>query len=195
MGLQEILQKIENTRKAVGKSVDDLQNKIGFHSAKGFIEVACAVTPDYYTLQLAKIVTMSPNGNAAKHLDYYLAGTGLNLYVNLEKVLKDDIGVKSKVQQEIKDGLKLGKDKGSVAIPQKVYRNHDWQYAIGSMNVNWHTIGQGKVRLFFENQYRWHPSERRVSQCVHQAAVNLQKKISARDYLMYGETVIYIREL
>lgn len=162
------------------------------------IKAVCAVTTDSQTLAIAKWWEMTPNGRAAAHLDQYLEGKG-DLKVDLAKLMQDDQTVQFKVHSEIIFSLREGKSKGTVAIPQSAYSNKDWQFAIGSMNVNWtfpSTNGTDKVHVGFRNEYRWHPNEARISQCVHQAADNLRTR-RARNYWQEGsaEVVLWLPRL
>jgi len=155
------------------------------------IKAVCAVTTDSVTLAIAKWWELTPNGHAAAHLDQYLEEKG-DLRVDLAKVLQDDQSVQSKVHTEIIFSLREGKVKGTVAIPQATYSNKDWQFAIGSMNVNWtfpSSVGNDKVHIGFRNEYRWHPNEARISQCIHQAADRLQTG-KARSYWQEGSAEV-----
>lgn len=162
------------------------------------IKAVCAVTTDSTTLAIAKWWEMTPNGRAAAHLDQYLEGKG-DLRVDLEKLLQEDQAVQFEVHTKIIFSLREGKSQGTVAIPQSVYSNKDWQFAIGSMNVNWtfpSSLGNDKVHVGFRNEYRWHPNEARISQCIHQAADRL-KAGTARNYWQEGsaEIVLWISRL
>jgi hypothetical protein len=163
--------------------------------SRAFIEFVCAVTPDRITVGLAELFMMREGGEARKHLDHYLAGTGANLYVDLGRVFRQDSRVKNKVYTIIRGELSAHRTSGVIPIPQRDYSNRDWQFAIGGMPVRWHVNPNGTIRCFFENLYRWHPELARVTQCVHQAAVALQVRIGAKDYLMYGETLVSTRDL
>ena len=158
---------------------------------RAMIEIVCTLTSDRWTLEVARFVTMKRSGHASTHLDYYLDGEGGTLKVDLAAVLADDEGVRKKVHVEIMSEMTGGKREGTVAIPQTTYKNQDWLYAIGGMNINWKVdpATTGKVRLGFRNAYRWHPEADRVSQCVHKAAVALQES-GAKDYFMEGSTTI-----
>lgn len=160
-------------------------------SKSALIKAVCAVTTDATTLAIAKWWEMTPNGRAAAHLDQYLEGRG-DLRVDLAKILQDDKAVQSKVHTEIIFSLREGKVKGTVAVAQTVYSNKDWQFAIGSMNVNWtfpSIQGTDKVHVGFRNEYRWHPNEARISQCVHQAADRLRVG-KARNYWQEGSAEV-----
>lgn len=162
------------------------------------IKAVCALTTDSQTLAIAKWWEMTPNGRAAAHLDQYLEGKG-DLKVDLAKLLQEDQAVQLKVHTEIIFALREGKAKGTVAVPQKAYSVKDWQFAIGSMNINWtfpSTMGTDKVHVGFRNEYRWHPDEARISQCVHQAADNLRTG-RARNYWQEGsaEVVLWLPRL
>jgi hypothetical protein len=136
---------------------------------------------------------MDRNGRASAHLDHYLTGKGGDLKVDLGKVIVEDEGVRKKLYLEIMTAMSDGKLEGSVPIAQNVYKNHDWLYAIGGMNINWKAgapIAAGKVRVGFRNKYRWHPEDNdRVSHCVHQAASRLQQN-GAMEYFMEGSAII-----
>lgn len=162
------------------------------------IQTICSLTTDNMTLQLAKWTQMSPNGEAAKHLDQYLLGKG-DLRVDIQKVLREDAKVRLKVHSFIVAALRDGQTSGTVPIPQRDYSNKDWQFAIGSMNINWtfpSYLGSDKVHIGFRNEYRWHPNDARITQCVHQAADRLRTGI-ARNYWMEGsaEVTLWIIEL
>ncbi len=151
-------------------------------------ETVALLTTDAMTLEVARWVEMKKDGRASAHLDHYLTGKGADLKVDLARVIREDDGVRAKLHAVISADLARGISQGSVPIPQPVYTNKDWQFAIGSMNINW-TAGppspKGKVRLGFRNRYRWHPTEKRMSQAIHIAADNLKAK-GAADYDMVG---------
>ncbi len=161
-------------------------------TVKPFIEFACKVMSDEDVLALAREVTMHPGGNAQLHLDAYLKGSGLDLRVDLKSILENDIGVRDKVMRDILLARQRGGTSGTIPIPQSTYADPDWQYAIGSMNINWSQIDNTNTyRLGFRNMYRWHPDANRMTQCVHRAAENLKKK-GAKDYWMVGSATIVI---
>jgi hypothetical protein len=210
MGINDILKKIQSVKEAFGQTVSDTKDNVSYlkeginniqkedkdEQRRGIVELACAVSSDYYTLKLAKYVYFPINGvfnHGHKHLDHYLAGTGASMRVDLGRVLREDSKVKSKVYQVVRDNLWEGK--GSIGVTQFDYSNTDWHFAIGGMYISWRVVESAKIKLWFENKYQWHPEEHRVSQCVHEAAIALQKKMNAKDYMMYGETEIYIRDL
>ncbi|HEX6813857.1 MAG TPA: hypothetical protein VF384_19705 [Planctomycetota bacterium] len=158
------------------------------------IKAVCATTTDRATLDIARWWEMTPGGQAALHLDHYLAGSGAELTVDLAKVLQDDGGVRRKVQTEVIAALRQGKASGTVAIPQSTYKVKDWHLAIGSMNINWtypSPHGPDRVHIGFRNEYRWHPKDARITQCIHQAADRL-KTHGAKDYWMTGKTELVL---
>jgi len=121
------------------------------------IKAVCAITSDEKTMQIARWWEITPNGQAAAHLDRYLEGKG-DLKVDLARVLREDSGVQFKVHSQMVFALRQGKAKGTIPMAQSVYENKDWQFAIGSMNVNWtfpSRIDQNKVHIGFRNEYRW----------------------------------------
>lgn len=161
------------------------------------IDAVCAVTSDRWTLEVAKWATMKPGGRAHKFLQHYLAGSGLDKSVDILAMLREDSGVRQTVEREIGAQLKRPMTPmGVVPLPQPVFTNRDWQYATGSLNMNWKRIpmslanGQVAVELSFRNQYRWHPKESRITQCVHQAAEDLKQK-GAKDFWLVGPPTRY----
>ena len=163
-----------------------------FNWRREIIDAVCAMTSDRWTLEVARKATMSRNGHASAHLDYYLGGKGGTLTVDLAQLIAEDEGVRKKLNVEIMNKMLDGKSEGTVSIPQVTYTNKDWLYAIGGMNINWRSgppLAQDKVRVGFRNTYRWHPNDDRITQCVHQAAVRLQSD-GANDFVMEGGTVI-----
>jgi hypothetical protein len=153
------------------------------------IELVCALTSDSTTLEIARRWKLAPHGRASAHLDQYLEGRG-DLEVDFERLLCEDAAVRSKIQHHVIFGLRDGKLQGSIPVRQGDYSVSDWRLAIGSMNVNWtfpSRRGSERVHLGFRNQYRWHPDEPRITQCVHQAADRLRAR-RARNYWMHGST-------
>ena len=134
------------------------------------------------------------------HLGRYLNGTGGTQSVDLDALIREDYGVRERVTNTIVVSLRQGKTSGTVPIPQEAYRNQDWQYALGGINIQWQ-LGDppsatpiyrpGNVRISFKNKYRWHPNEPRVTQALHQAAERLKKK-GAQDFWMEGEATLSI---
>jgi hypothetical protein len=160
---------------------------------KTLIDAVCAVTFDSTALEIARWATMSPNGRASKFLDHYLLGSGLDIKVSIKTLMDEDSGVNATVQQSIRTALR-GIPKptsGVVSLPQRVFTNKDWQYATGSINMDWAlnasctAPGSVSVTLSFKNRYRWHPKEHRITQCLHQAAEDLKIQ-GARDFDMVG---------
>jgi hypothetical protein len=129
---------------------------------------------------------------AQAHLDYYLQGSGATLPVPLDKLIAEDEGVRKKLYLAVLNAGIDGNQRGTVPIAQSDYKIQDWRNALGSININWRSgppMAPGKVRVGFRNEYRWHPTADRVSQCVHQAADRLKAE-GAKDYFMEGWTVI-----
>ena len=79
-----------------------------------------------------------------------------------------------------------GAKKGVIPIPQSIYSNQDWRYALGAISMNWELDkDQSYIIFWFIDKYDWHPEEARRTQCVHQAAENLKKE-GAKEYKMIG---------
>ncbi|MDQ0457390.1 hypothetical protein [Rhizobium paknamense] len=150
---------------------------------------------DLQIMTLAKARTMDKGGRAEHYLNHYLEGSGEPIYFSLRTLMDEDPGVRARIISTINALRRAGEGDGrnaailssvpkagQIPIPQTVFQNHDWQFATGSLNVNWRFIEEinrngtkmMKVELWTTNIYRWHPTEGRRTQCVHQAAVNLQ---------------------
>jgi len=174
---------------------------------KAFIETACVVFTDDETMIVAREMMMKRGGNAERFLNYYLSGgvrqEGLNVESNtrnidvgLHVVIAEDEGVRSHLYAKIAEAIGAGRLSGEVEVPQSIYTNQDWRYAIGGMVVQWEMkpdLDGGNVELTFENLYRYHPEAKRISQCVHQSAVRL-KNVGAKEFLMVGSAVIDVSE-
>ncbi len=160
---------------------------------KFIIDSVCAVTTDRTTLRIAEWAKMRPEGQASKFLHHYLDGWGTDVYINIETLLREDPALRETIEKKVVEERRgrLPKNSGTIPLPQPVFSNQDWRYATGSINMDWKLVSQDTrastidVELSFRNQYRWHPNEPRVTQCVHQAAEGL-KKNGARDFWMIG---------
>lgn len=164
---------------------------------KTMIDAVCAITYDQTALEIARWVKMTPNGRASKFLDYYLSGSGREMKVNILSLLEEDDGISSALKLTIRKGLHENPAIGSgrVPLPQRVFTNQDWQYATGSIVMDWSlnpvcVAGKISVTLSFRNTYRWHPKEPRITQCLHQAAENL-KVHGAKDFEMIGGPTVW----
>ncbi len=136
------------------------------------IQAVCKALPDPWTLQVAKMATMKKNGHAREYLEHYLNGKG-DVEVDINLLFKEDQVLKKYVVDTIQKEIKDGKTKGIVPVAQSRYGNQDWQYALGSININWTATKKGAA-VSFNNRYRWHPNENRVTKCVHEAANRLR---------------------
>ena len=164
---------------------------------KTLIDAVCAVTTDRWTLEVAEWATMKPGGRAAEFLNHYLSGSGTDIPVDISTLLREDAGVLMTVEREISSQINRPMCPTFVVpLPQRVFTNPDWQYATGSINMHWKRLpmlvssDRVTVELSFRNQYRWHPKERRISQCVHQAAEDLKQR-GARDYWITGRATSF----
>jgi hypothetical protein len=167
--------------------------------AEGFkliIDVVCAATTDQNTLATAEWATMRTGGHASTFLHRYLDGRGGNEYIDINTLFREDPALLKTTQEKIIADLraKPSKESGTIPLPQRVFSNQDWRYAIGSLNLDWRLVTWNansttpEVELSFKNKYRWHPNEPRVTQCIHQAAERL-KTSGAADFWMIGRPV------
>jgi hypothetical protein len=150
----------------------DMSEGNGLSHFPELIKAVCKALPDPWTLQVAKMATMKKNGHAAEYLEHYLDGKG-DVDVDIKLLFKEDPVLKKYVVETIQNEIKQGKKKGVVPINQFKYGNQDWQYALGSININW-TATKNGAEVSFNNRYRWHPNENRVTKCVHEAAHRLK---------------------
>ena len=153
------------------------------------------VLDDMRLVELARKFAMSRRGHAEQHLDHYLRGQGRTKEVSIELLLEEDQGVRQAVVMGVIMGLASKLNGGVIALPQNYFRNEDWQFATGGINMAWQLImdfkdrAEALVELSFTNRYRWHPDEDRWSQPVHQAAEHLKQR-GASDYMMAGRPYI-----
>lgn len=162
-----------------------LAKGLGLLAEKTAIDFVCANSPsDRTTLEIARAAKLHGQEDANRFLDHYLVGGGEDLEVDTARLLREDAGVYKHLSKAIAADLAKGRTKGVVPVKQSVFQNSNWKNATGSLNLLWEVKGD-VVEVWFVNKYRWHPKDKRVSQCVHQAADNLKAQ-GAKDYLMVG---------
>lgn len=166
---------------------------------KFIIDAVCKITTDQTTLDIAQAATMKSGGRAEKFLQHYLEGSEKDLKVDIQKLLREDRGVRKTIENFITSTINkpfTPAPSSKIPLPQYVFKSSDWKYATGSINMRWKMIPATMidkriaVQLSFKNQYRWHPNENRITKCVHQAAENL-KINGAKDYWIIGGPIIY----
>ena len=159
---------------------------------KQAIDFVCRNSPnDRTTLEIARAAMLRGQPDANRFLDHYLAGGGKDLEVDTMRLLIEDAGVSKLLRERVSADLAAGLVKGVVPVQQPVFKNHNWKNATGSVNLLWEVKGNS-IEVWFVNKYRWHPTAKRVSQCVHQAADNLKSQ-GAQDYLMVGQRARFPR--
>jgi hypothetical protein len=128
----------------VCEAVEALQQQIGAPQELG----------DRALFELARWVKMTPDGRAAKFLDHFLRGAGSDIVFDCATLLKEDAGVRRRVQSEIDRRLKLHPglaerklSGGDFLIPirQKDYEVQDWCYALGSFAIEWEVIQEPEL--------------------------------------------------
>ncbi len=162
---------------------------------RGPIECACANMSPAQVIGVARDVQMSRTSLARRHLNHYLAGGGTDLQVNLEDVIRRDVGVRARLA-----GVN-GSNRGWVRIEQHHYDVEDFQYALGAIDRLDFEVDRaaGLVHVWFKDRYEFHPvglgytffpgDVRRETNCVHAAAVEL-KSTGASDYWMVGDAIV-----
>lgn len=166
-------------------------------TAPSATELVCRFhSPDEVVL-LARDYEMSDKPLARAHLNHFLRGGGVDLPVNLEDVLRRDVGVQAVLARE----MRTSPLRGSVKIEQNHYDVQDFQYAFGAIDVMEYEVNPsaGLVHVWFKDRYEFHPvgygytslpgDSRRDTNCVHAAAVEL-KSSGAADYWMVGDAVV-----
>ena len=152
------------------------------------IELVTALSPcDRVVLEIARIVMMRNKPHASKHLEHYLSGEGRELHIDACSLLNEDSGVRMWFCEGVCTQLDNGLNHGQIAIPQWAYSNQDWLYALGGIKINWFQKGR-RIVAWFINRYRWHPTDRRLTQRVHEAAENLKAR-GAKEFDLVGSTV------
>jgi hypothetical protein len=156
------------------------------------IEAVCATHTDYQTVLLARAVELRNQPKAQYMLDFYISGKGKthDVLVDTQTLFKEDQGVREKFWKDFGASYSKGSKSGIVPIPQPVYKNDEWRNSLGSINLQWKIVDNGKnVEIWFTNRYRWHPNAKRISQCVHQAADNLKDSMGAAEFQMNGKHI------
>lgn len=160
------------------------------------VECACATLSPAGVAALNRDTFMLVLPLARRHLVHYLAGSGANVKVDLEDVIRRDSNVRAKLAAHIRRS-----PRGQFRVEQHDYDVKDFQFAFGAIDRLDFQVDRaaGLVHIWFQDRYEWHPvgfgykplpgDGRRPSNCVHAAMVEL--KISgAKDYWMIGEAVI-----
>jgi hypothetical protein len=163
-----------------------LATGLGLLAEKKAIDFVCSISPsDRTTLDIARAAKLHGQPDANRFLDHYLVGGGKDLEVDTTRLLREDSGVFRRLSETVAADLAAGLTKGVVPIQQSVFQNPNWKNATGSVNLLWEVKGES-IEVWFVNKYRWHPTAKRVSQCIHEAADNLKTE-GAQDYWMIGK--------
>jgi hypothetical protein len=151
---------------------------------------------DVFALELAKTIKMKPNGLAAEYLDHFLSGKATDKKFDTMRLLREDIGVKNRVVDEVSRralGIRTLREKAEdsrmslsavaqrdrhlITVFQKTYKLPDWQLALGTFTFDWEVIYETEeamtVNLWGSNKYQWHPNSQRMTQFLHQAGARL----------------------
>lgn len=164
------------------------------------IECACAnLAPETILNWAASPFKLS--GAAQTHFDHYAAGTMVDLNVDgvLARMLKSDVKVQGLLASEIK---KQG-NRGHFFLRQKNYGEEEFHNAFGGIDrVDYRVDTSAKtVEVWFKDRYDFHPvgfgykkfkvgDVARNTNCVHAAAVEMKRTVSAGDFWMYGHATI-----
>jgi hypothetical protein len=159
----------------------------------GIVEASPIEIPNEFIITDAMLVMRAyPLGY--RFLHHFMHGRGTNLIIPTEGLIENDIGVKDLINSELKNTIL--EQQGSIPIPQRTYRDRNYQLAFGSLNMQWkvvqaQTLPNGTqsniVDIWFYNSYRWHEAVARVSQCMHRAF----SRSSGREYYMIGKRYFY----
>lgn len=173
-----------------------MKPKIAIDAACGAIRTAGSVAghseswSDLRIMTLARDREMQRGGRAERFLNHYLSGIGTPISFSLIDLFSEDSGVAGRVSRKVNEevqkaevgGRELIGLTGTVPVHQIYFSNRDWQFATGSLNIQWECRGETvrntvpllALDVWCRNIYRWHPEVPRATQCVHQAAVRLQ---------------------
>jgi hypothetical protein len=162
------------------------------------IECACANVTERQALEAARLATITSRGLtlANRHLDHYLTAGGADFTENVVDFINSDSGVRAKLARAINKT-----SRGHIRIGQNDYSETDFQFAFGAIDRMDYEVDPAtkSVHIWFMDRYEWHPvgfgyssnpgDSRRISNCVHAAAVEL-KSAGAADYWMVGDGVV-----
>jgi hypothetical protein len=165
------------------------------------VKLGCGVLSDEKIYQAVLDWQFEENGHAARHLRHWRNGGGADLDVDLFKLITENPYIHWQVNDMLWawdrghvygwDNVRYpGAVRAAYPIQQHEFSKSDWQLATGSLNLRIAYPTNADSRwafLSFTNVYRWHPNEKRKSQCIHQALERLKEK-GARDYRMMGAT-------
>jgi hypothetical protein len=170
--------------------------------AERFVKIrgGTALESDKAALELAKFISMRPNGRAAAFLDHFIKGSGADVHFKMKDLWHDDPSVRVRIELEIlrkMSNIKVGTERHNwcydpcVTLFQKNFSNRDWWYALGSFDVDWAIVRSDQhfhtILLSGKNEYKWHPEETRITQCLHQAGDRLARAGSAKNFWMISD--------
>jgi hypothetical protein len=164
---------------------------------------------DVTLFEIAKSAEMKPDGLAAKHLDHFLFGQGEPIEFRLATLLNEDVGVRKRLSDSIVQRLqgnpslaRKNMSGGDFVVPirQRDFAIPDWRNALGSFPIEWEVvnISSDRRRTFAlvqgANEYKWHPTADRVTQCIHKAGDRLtrSKEVKARNFWMIAIPCIIV---
>lgn len=168
----------------------------GIQLLGGSAECICAHAQPLGVLMMAYLHEMSGMPMARRHLIHYVRGGGADLTVNLAAVIQRDEAMRAPIAAAMRRG-----SRGWTRIEQRHYDVQEFQYALGAIDRMDFEVdaAAGLVHLWFKDRYEFHPvgfgyqqmggDERRDTNCVHAAAVEL-KSSGAADYWMIGDAVV-----
>lgn len=149
-----------------------------------------------------------PNGRAMKHMLHFLSGSGQSQEISLSALLKEDAGVRARIEGETvrrangiqtlreidekqRMSLKHGAIDPSITLFQKNFAVDDWCGALGTFALDWSLIACPArkssplvVQLSGKNEYRWHPGDERLTRRLHQFAQELIGAGAAKPFMM-----------
>lgn len=161
---------------------------------RGTVECVCRHAQPLGVLMMAYLHKLE--NLARRHLIHYVRGGGADLPVNLEDVIRRDVGVRAPLAAAMRSS-----NRGWVTIQQSHYDVQDFQYAFGAIDRLDFEVDSaaGLVHLWFKDRYEYHPvgfgytllpgDILRETNCVHAAAVEL-KDSGAADYWMVGDAIV-----
>lgn len=141
--------------------------------------VAIALVNDRLRLAAAKWVVLWNKPRARRHLSHYLTGSGAVVTVETGQLLDEDRGIREATMHHIALALSKGQTAGRCDLPQLVFANTDWCYALGGMTLDWRVDESGTVGLRLVNRYHWSAGEKRISAPLHRAAERMKARGAA----------------
>lgn len=147
----------------------------------------------HVTMRVICVLLMWNKPIARKHLQHFLAATGKDMSFDMSLLLREDVGVRAVVAKHLRQAIESRESRGSIAVPQVMFKSNHWRYATGSLVFYWQRHGD-TIGLSCRDQYHFQHSTPRVSKPVHTLANYLVNEGQAANFAMVAETRLSLKE-